>query len=120
MAVGIKTAIAEMAIRFLLIENRRTNTMFYPILGSEPVSNQGLRGSWRQLFTTPLQGEETLGAMVSYSAAMNGSYVRSGAAILVAALAATVAGSHNQRTRPPPSPPCLPKTGPPRPAPRNV
>ncbi len=30
--------------------------------------------------------------MVSYSAAMNGSYVRSGAAILVAALAATVAG----------------------------
>src|SRR5258708_20809519 len=74
--------------------------MVYPILGLDPAQKQGLSESWRQLFTTPLQQEQTSMARFSYAAVMKGSFVVPGAAILVAALAATVAGQQTKDAAP--------------------
>ena len=75
--------------------------MVYLILGLRQAPDQGLRGAWRQLFTTPLQTKDTPSPVFSYPAAMKGSYVLSGAAMLVAALAATVAGQQAKDAGPP-------------------
>ena len=74
--------------------------MVYLILGLRQATNQGLQGAWRQLFTTPLQAKDTPSAVFSYSAAMKGSYVLFEAAMLVAALAATVAGQQTKDAGP--------------------